>query len=805
MRAILVALGMCFSVAGFAADPVVHDARLSLELVAENPDIVTPIGIALDQKNRLLVIESHTHFRPKGYKGPEADRILLVEDTNKDGKADSFKPFFEGTTHTMAIARGPENWIYVATRMKVFRIRDTNGDDKADEVVDLAVMETKGNYPHNGLTGLTFDNQGRLLFGLGENLGEPYTITAADGGKLSGGGEGGNIYRCNADGSKLERIATGVWNPFSIRVDAQDRIFCVDNDPDGSPPCRLIQVVETGDYGYQFRYGRSGKHPLQAWNGELPGTLPMIAGTGEAPCDILLCEGKLLVTSWGENRIERYTLGVKGATFSATRENIIEGDENFRPVAFAQMPDGTIYFTDWVSRSYNLHSKGKIWRLKYKDGLPPNPTPALNAAEQQAKKALQTRDLDALKSDDLFVRQSAVAGLLKGAGPNDLTFEALKDPRQRLGLLQALRWRDTETDREKWIKAGLADSSPEVRLTAVRWAADLKLKGFGPELNAQLNWAQATPALFKAAMAGIDWIDQGGKLEGARQKEQLLGILNDAKKPAAFRAMALKLLPLSTAELTPAKLKELAGNEDAQLRGEAVRTLAISPSPEKYAALAELAADEKLTPELRADAVIGLAEKSGEHAELLKKLAAGAASPFKAEAERLLTPDSAARKPDEKKPAPEEIEAWAKAVGEGGDAKAGWRSFFHAGGPGCAKCHTYDGRGISVGPDLTRIAAQMGRHRVLESILQPSKEVAPQYVPYIVKTADGQTLTGFPQDRPQASTERFLGQDGKLFSVHMDKMKSRVPQKNSIMPDGLEKALTIGEMRDLLEFLTVGN
>ena len=46
------------------------------------------------------------------------------------------------------------------------------------------------------------------------------------------------------------------------------------------PPCRLIDVVMGGDYGYKFRYGRSGLHPYTAWNGEIPGTLPMVAGTG---------------------------------------------------------------------------------------------------------------------------------------------------------------------------------------------------------------------------------------------------------------------------------------------------------------------------------------------------------------------------------------------------------------------------------------------------------------------------------------------------------------------------------------------
>ena len=50
------------------AEPRVIDDRYKLELVAKDPQIVTPIGMAFDRKGRMLVIESHTHQRPKGYR-----------------------------------------------------------------------------------------------------------------------------------------------------------------------------------------------------------------------------------------------------------------------------------------------------------------------------------------------------------------------------------------------------------------------------------------------------------------------------------------------------------------------------------------------------------------------------------------------------------------------------------------------------------------------------------------------------------------------------------------------------------------
>ena len=123
------------------------------------------------------------------------------------------------------------------------------------------------------------------------------------------------------------------------------------------PPCRMVHVVEGGDYGFQFRYGRSGKHPFQSWNGELPGTLPMMTGVGEAPCEILSYEsdglpeeyrGELLVTIWADHRVERYRLKPHGASFKADRLPFIQGGKDFRPVGLATAPDGSLFFSDWV-------------------------------------------------------------------------------------------------------------------------------------------------------------------------------------------------------------------------------------------------------------------------------------------------------------------------------------------------------------------------------------------------------------------------------------------------------------------------
>ena len=248
--------------------PKVLDSRLIFERIAAEPEIVTPTGIAVDGRGRVLVIESHTHFRPPNYPGPPADRIRVFEDRDHDGKPECTGTFFEGTRMTMNLRVAGDESVFVATRSALYRLWDRDGDGKADGIkpgslpAPFVRLDTPGDYPHNGLSGFAFDFAGNVYFGLGENLGADYRLIGSDGATLSGGGEGGNIYRCRPDGSKLERVATGFWNPFHMTFDVFGRLFAVDNDPDSRPPCRLLHIVQGGDYGYRFRNGRKGAAPF---------------------------------------------------------------------------------------------------------------------------------------------------------------------------------------------------------------------------------------------------------------------------------------------------------------------------------------------------------------------------------------------------------------------------------------------------------------------------------------------------------------------------------------------------------------
>src|SRR3954465_250971 len=137
-----------------ATEPRVADSTYKLELVAKEPQIVTPIGMAFDRKGRLLVVESHTHQRPENYQGPAGDRIRMLSDSNGDGRLDRWSTFAEGFRHAMNLLVRDDGAVYVVMRHKIVLLRDTDGDDVADRQDEILRLETENDYPHNGLSGI---------------------------------------------------------------------------------------------------------------------------------------------------------------------------------------------------------------------------------------------------------------------------------------------------------------------------------------------------------------------------------------------------------------------------------------------------------------------------------------------------------------------------------------------------------------------------------------------------------------------------------------------------------------------------
>jgi putative membrane-bound dehydrogenase-like protein len=784
-----------------AAPPRVTDDRYELERVAIEPEIVTPTGMTFDSQGRLLVIESHTHERQSGYEGPERDRIRMFTDSNGDGRLDKWSTFAEGFRHAMNLLGRQDGAVYVVERGRLLLLRDTKNDGTADSEEVLLRLETQDDYPHNALGGIAQENDGTLVLGLGENHGLPFRLIGADGKVFTGTGGLDGFFRCTADGKDIKHFARGVWNPFSLCIVPDGRIFAVDNDPDASPPCRLLHVVDDGDYGYLYQYGRAGTHPLQAWNGELPGTLPMVCGTGEAPTAIVPHAGSLWVTSWGEHCIERYNLVPRGASYGATRKVIVQGGPDFRPTGMAVAPDGSIYFGDWVLRDYAVHGKGRIWRLVLTDDDLKTPFPASSVPDVVLSKGGNDFGRAALLSHDPFEHVQGLTRLPRGG--RQIAYRASMPPRLRLGFLEKERLEGSKPP-DKFLRRALADESWEVRLYAVRWIADERTLELRDDIAKLLESPPPSTRFYMAVLAALDWLDAEPSMRGRNIADELLikELNNDSRSPETH-ALALRLVRPNIEFLTHDRLREWMKSDHQPLRVEAVRTLQQRTNPKRLPILAEVAGEDSYDDEMRAEAIVGLAADAQTHQPLLEKLANDDNAIIKREASRVLRLTALQPVTEESKPAADDTEAWTRFLSVPGDADAGRRLFFMPAGPRCAACHQYDGRGGRIGPDLTHIGRSTERKQIILSILQPSREVAPHYQPWILTTDDGKTHIGLRQ--PQGGdngVETYVDSAGNEFQLPSATIEVREASDKSIMPDGLQSGLTIEDLRDLVTFLT---
>lgn len=810
--------------------PAVLDDRLTLDLVAAEPTLNTPTGMTVDAQGRVWVIESNTHFPPKNYKGRPTDRILIFEDFAPDGHAERVTTFAEGFRYGMGIGFGKNGDLYFATRWEVYR---WHGKPELQQRRDSIVkLETKGNYPHNGLSGFAFDAEGNVYFGMGENLGAPFTLVGSDGTTIKDT-EGGKVFRCKPDGSGLVQIATGFWNPFHQCFDSAGRLYIVDNDPDSRPPCRLVHVVQGGDYGFKFRNGRKGLHPFTAWNGELPGTLPMVCDTGEAPCAILEYRhpalgkdyvGTLLGTSWGDHLIQRYPLVPKGASFTSKPETIVKGGDQFRPVGMAVAPDGSIFFTDWVDRSYELHGKGRLWRLRAKT---PNTDavasrlPVETPEQRRMNDVLRTTskeklpELLALLADpDPFLSCAAIETLSKVGGAQYLLEHiADKNPKIRLGVLLALRRTGDTSAAGKFLE----DADVAIRRAAIQWAGEDRLGDLAAAMEKTASRIPVTKEIFEAYLASTDLLAGRSPAQVDQVGSEILiaRVFDDAAEPAALRALALRMLRPDHPSVATPKLEKLLEG-DPYLRAEVVRALMNRPDDASQAILRRLSGDAAL----RSDAIAGLSHSAGSSEETRKILLAQLDGPMSADAMRSLT--GAVERPEVKEALdhkggelaailagrsaglPPSMEGWKK-VGDGkGDAAAGERLFYHPKGPQCFVCHRVNGRGGVVGPDLSTIGNVLDRARLVESIIDPSREIAPMFVPWKIRTKKGDIVDGRILDEDPSPTGdiTLINAQGQKTKVKNVDIEERQASKVSIMPDKLAERLTRDDFRNLIEFLS---
>ena len=630
--------------------PRLNDDRLQITLYASDPDVVTPIGATVDAQGRLYVIESHTHNPPQDYDGPKGDVIKVFSGEREDGRFEKMSVFADGLFQAQALAFHPNGTLYVVCTREVVILHDADGDLRSEartRILNLDPYAKRAN-PHGQMQGIAFSHDGWLYVGAGTTEDD---WISSDGKRLGVGPYwGGIIVRCRPDGTDLERFAWGFWNPYAMTFDHCGRLLAIDNDPDHRGPNRLLHIVRGGDYGYKRAYGRYGTHPYQAWEGELPGTLPMIAGIGEAPTALLNANDAALPpdyaetiigASWGEHNLTLFHTQPTGASLTATSEVLLEGKGHddqtspFRPSGMAASPtDGAIYICDWMLIDYTTHSRGRIWKLSARSGVTTNRPRKRNAKTTDVPEfdrltrlteASEREEYPQLRqaavNDDPFVRSAALAAMARPVFRNRVV-EDLQHGNAgiRLGALLALR-RANVGDAQSDIELAITDDDPNVVRMAMTWAGEKKLESLTDRIDQLASRPGLTADFFRTWLATMQIMEhlktsdqQTGprseyKLNRQLSPEFVEQLAHDEARPPVLRAMALRWLRRIDTPRNHKLLRELARAKGSPLQVEAIRRLGHSPANDAKAVLSRIAIDSTQTTTVRAEAIAAMSGK----------------------------------------------------------------------------------------------------------------------------------------------------------------------------------------------------
>ena len=385
---------------------------LEATLWAESPMLYNPTNMDVDIKGRIWITEAvnYRNFNNDSTRflhHNKGDRVMILEDTDQDGRADTSKIFVED-----ADLRSPVgiavigNKVIVSCSPNLIIYTDENGDDRPDKKEVL--LTGFGGFDHDhSLHAVYAGPDGNWYFNVG-NAG-PHIVTDKSGftlrsGSIYTGGTpynnknegnlksddgkawvGGLALRVKPDGTGLKVLGHNFRNSYEVIPDSYGNLWQNDND-DQVVTCRTSWLMEGGNAGYfstdGTRYWQADQRPGQDmftahWHQEDPGIMPAgdCSGAG-APTGITIIEsnalgekyrGMLLSADAGRNVIFGYHPAIEQSGFSLGKrtdfisslsvdnEGYVWNDSAqnaqkekwFRPSDVTMGTDGAMYIADW--------------------------------------------------------------------------------------------------------------------------------------------------------------------------------------------------------------------------------------------------------------------------------------------------------------------------------------------------------------------------------------------------------------------------------------------------------------------------
>ena len=520
--------------------------EFTVELFAAEPKLMNPIAICLDERGRVYVAEDHrflegtpenrTHdfmleddlqittladrlamqrkWAGKFDKGgawftQKSDIVRRLEDEDGNGRADASHVFADGFDGPLdglgsgLIARDGKVWYTCIPNLWILEDKDGDGNAEQKRSLLTGFGVNAAFYGHD-LHGLVWGIDGKLYFSVGDRGAH---VVTKEGATISNPRRGA-VYRCNPDGTELERIHQGLRNPQELAIDQYGNVFADDNNCDKGDHSRLVYVVPGGDSGWNMAYQTIAAPYLTGpWHAEgmwhlkhelQPAFIvPPVGKIGAGPSGFVFSSGTSLPPRYrnhffycnftGNGGVESFAVKVQGAGFT-----IVDHHDFCKPITASDVDfgyDGKMYVADYPTSPWERDtSGGRIYTVFDKSRLN---EPVVTETRTLFQRGFSHRTAEELvvllHHDDMRVRLRAQFALAeRGSVSADVFSRVANRDDNLLARLHAI-WGLGQIGRNDPktlapILALLKDEESEVRAQAARVLGDTRYERAASEI-----------------------------------------------------------------------------------------------------------------------------------------------------------------------------------------------------------------------------------------------------------------------------------------------------------------------------------
>ncbi len=706
----------------------------------------------------------------------------------------------------------------------LYRVRDTNGDDKYDEVTMLRRLEGGGEHgPHAILLSpdkkslyVVIGNQTKLT--QVNNSKEPMIWSEdhllprmPDGNGFMKGvlAPGGWIARVSPDGKDWELHCTGFRNEYDAAFNHEGDLFAYDADMEwdlNTPwyrPTRILHALPGAEFGWRNGAGKWPAYYIDSFG-------PVVNVGPGSPTGVTFGYGAkfpakyqeaLFACDWSFGKMYAVHLTPSGSTYTGTLEEFITGQPLPLTDLVINPHDGAMYFAVGGRKTQSA-----LYRVTY---IGKESTGVAQPDRKNFREREKRRELEAF-----YGHQDPKAVKKAWSHLDD------EDRAMRFAARIVLEWQDPADWREK----ALEEKNPRRAIAAL---VSLSRVSSRDEFHRKPTDPQPDPLLQARILEALDRIDWN-KLPSDQDRLDLLRAYSlaftrlgkpDENVRKSLGAKFEPIFPTKSRELNAELAPMLVYLETPAAVTKLMTHLRTAPTQEEQIAIArdlrmaktgwtQPLREEYFKWFLKAANFKGGASMAGFMREIKADAVANLSATEKTALQTILEAKPQKQSPLEMLTARPVVKAYtvndlAPVVDRGMKSRDFDRGRQIFGQAGCAACHRFENDGGSVGPDLTNVAGRFSVRDLLESIVEPSKEISDQYGAIVIKKKDGDVVVGrvgnLNGDNLMVLENMFAPND--FTNVKRADIESIDRSKVSMMPEGLLNYFKEDEIEDLVAFL----